>query len=51
MVTPTIAYNGEFHAIYKTCIAYTEGEISGIIRRGVFCAHKPNFLMPGHIYS
>ena len=35
-------------AIYKTCISYTEGEISGIMWRGVICAHKPNFLMPGH---
>ena len=44
MLTPSTAYNGEFNAI-----AYTEGEISGIIGRGLFCAHKPYFLMPGHI--
>ena len=22
-----------------------------MIRRGVFCVHKPGFLMPGHIYG
>ena len=26
-------------------------EICNIIRRGVFCVHKPGFLMPGHIYG
>ena len=36
---------------FTKCVAtsYRKGEISGIMRRGVFCAHKPYFLMPGHI--
>ena len=34
--------------IYRTCIAYSESEISGIMWRGVFCVHKHCFLMPGH---
>ena len=42
------AHNGEFKAIYRMCKAYTEGEISEIMWRDVFCAHKPFFLMPGH---
>ena len=28
-----------------------EGEINGIMWIGVFCAHKPYFLMLGHKYS
>ena len=30
-----------FKAIYGTCIAFTEGEISRIMWSIVFCAHKP----------
>ena len=26
-------------------------ELCSVIRRGVFCVHKPSFLMPGHIYK
>ena len=25
-------------------------ELCSVIRRGVFCVHKPGFLMPGHIF-
>ena len=45
------ANTGEFYAIYRTCISYRKGEISGIMLRGVFCAHKPYFLMPGHNFK
>ena len=27
------------NVIYRTCIAYSESEINGIVWRGVFCAH------------
>ena len=40
--------HGLFSAIDKTCIAVTEGEVSRIMLSGVFCVHKPYFLMPGH---
>ena len=46
----THMYNGESSAIYRTQIAYTGNEIIGIIRRDVFYAHKPYFLMPDHNY-
>ena len=36
-------------AIDRICIAYTEGEINEIMQRYVFYAHKPHFLIPGHI--
>ena len=42
-------HNGKFNATYKTHIAYTKGEIGRIMWRGVFCLHKPYFLIPGHI--
>ena len=44
------AYNGLFNATYRSCISYTEGEISRIMWRGIICVHKPYFLMPGHKY-
>ena len=40
--------NGEFNVIYRTGIVSTEGEIPKIMLRGIFCAHKPYFLMLGH---
>ena len=43
-----IAHKGKLNAIYRTCTAYTEGEISGI-QRGVLCVHEPYFHMPGHL--
>ena len=45
------AHNAEFNATYRTCIAFKEGAINRIMLRGVFCAHKPYFLMPGHNYN
>ena len=45
------AHNGELYAIDVTYIAYTEGEISRIMWRGVFCVHIPYSLMPGHIFT
>ena len=42
-------HSGKVNAINKTWIAYTGSEISGIKWRRVFCAHKPDFLTPGHI--
>lgn len=33
--------NGLLNAIYRTWIAYTDGEIIGKMWRGVLCAHKP----------
>ena len=38
-----------FNASYRNCIAFTESQINRIMQKGVFCAHKPYFLMPGHI--
>ena len=35
------AYNGESNAIYRTRIAYTQGEISGIIWRSAFVCITP----------
>ena len=32
-------------------IPYTEGEVSGIMYRGVFCTHKLCFRIPVHNYS
>ena len=44
----------EFHeesiAIYRTSISLVVKEICTIIRIGIFCVHKPGFLMLGHIY-
>ena len=40
--------NGILNTVHRTCIAYTEGKIIGIIWRCVLCTHKPYFLMPGH---
>ena len=42
----TVAHNGDFYAVKRACISYTEGEICGIMWRCVFCAHKAYFLMP-----
>ena len=36
---------------FVTSIAHTEVEIIEIIWSGIFCAHKPYFVMPGHIYT
>ena len=41
--------NGLFNAIYWSYVACTESELMKIMQRVVFCAHKPYFLMPGHI--
>ena len=41
--------NGKFNEIDRTSLAYTEGEISWVMWRGVIYPHKPYFLMPGHI--
>ena len=38
-VTGTANY-GKYDAIYRTCISYTEGEISEIMWKVAFCAHK-----------
>ena len=43
------ANNGLFNTSYGLYIACTGGEINRIMSRGVFCAHKPYFLMLGHI--
>ena len=48
-IKTSTASNREFNAIHRTGIAYTDSEICGIILRGVFCSHKPYFLMLGHI--
>ena len=42
------ANNGKFNEIDKTSLAYTEGDRSLIVWRGVFCANKPYFPMLGH---
>ena len=47
--TTSVTHDGKFNAIYSTCITCIEGEIHGIMWRGIFCANKPYFLMPGHI--
>ena len=41
--------NKKSNAVYRTLIAEIVKEIYAIIRRGVFCVHKPGFLVPGHI--
>ena len=45
------AKNGQFSAIYRTCISYTGGEIIKIMWMDVFCVHKSYFLMLGHIIA
>ena len=44
------ASHKESNAIYRISISLTVKEICTIIQRGVFCVHKPGFLMPGHKY-
>ena len=36
--TRSVTHNGEYYAIDKTCIAFTEGEICRIMWRSLFCA-------------
>ena len=42
--------NWESNTIYRTCIAYTEGEIIEVMYKGAICVHKHDFLMLGHNY-
>ena len=44
------ANNWESNTIYRTYIAYTEGEIIEVIWRSVLCVHQYGFLMSSHIY-
>ena len=46
LVQQTMGYSVQ---LTKPVLTVTEGEISRIMLRGVFCVHKPYFLMPGHI--
>ena len=39
------------NAIYRTLITYTQREMSTMIWTGVFCTHKPSFLMLGHKFA
>ena len=40
MFCTSTAHNELFNAIYRTCVAFTEGEISRIMWSDVFCVHK-----------
>ena len=44
----TTAHNGKSNEVYRLCIVYRDGEISGIMWSGIFYVYKPYFLMPGH---
>ena len=43
------AFHRESNAVYSFHKSYAVMEIQALILIGVFCVHKPGFLMPGHI--
>ena len=50
MFTTCAPMSWEHYATYRFSIPFTKKEICNIMSTGVFCIHKPYFLMLDHIY-